>query len=355
MTLPTARTRTTVLLAGVLGAALTLTLAGCAGSTSSAAGTSVSAAAESSASPTSEAATFPVTIGTAYGEITVNQKPERIVALSGRHVELLNLLDEKPIAFTDYGANNEELLTSYPWMAGTYDSEPDPTLFTADYQPSPEAIAALKPDLILTTIWQTDERLYQQLSQIAPTYVGIETESNTTWQDDLTALAALTGHDDAVVAQTQAELDAKLAAAAERLPGLKDKTFYVAGLGEGEQLFLYYAAAPELIAMGLEPGEGQPVDGTENYEAASYSQENVDKLNADVLLVATEHRDPSGEFQAALKADPRVAELPASKNGTLIFFTGPEWNAVNGGSAVSVMWWLDRVVPVLEASGLNQS
>lgn len=344
MKTPTARKRTTALLVGLVSAALTL--AGCSAETT---------APNDTAAPSTDAAGFPVTIETAYGEITVNEKPERIVALSGRHLELLTVLDEQPIAFADYTSDNDQLLASYPWLDDTYEGEPDPKLFTADYQPSPEAIAALEPDLILTNIWQTDEQLYDQLSQIAPTYAGIESETNTSWQDDLTALAALNGHDDQVVDDAESELDAALVAAAEKLPGLQGKSFYVAALGDGEQLWLTeYAVAP-LLALGLVPGEGQPVEGSQAADAPTFSQENIDQLTTDVVLIAAENRDPSGEFRAALEADPRLAELSASTNGTLIFLQPGQWNALNGGTAASLLWWLDQIEPVLEESALNQS
>jgi iron complex transport system substrate-binding protein len=295
-----------------------------------------------------------VTIDTAYGEITVPDDPQRIVALSGRHVELLTLLDETPVAFTDYGSDDEALIASYPWMEGTYEGEATPELFTADYQPSPEEIAELDPDLILTTIWQTDEQLYKQLSKIAPTYVGIETDTNTSWQADLAALATLTGHDPAIVDEVEADYTADLANIAEQVPGIEGATFQIAALGDGEQLFLTeYAAAP-LLGLGLQAGEGQPVDGEGGSAAVGFSQENVDLLTADVVLIAAENRDPSGKIRAALETDPRVTELPASKNGTLIFLSPGQWNAVNGGTATSTLWALEQIVPTLTQSQLNQ-
>lgn len=341
MTTSPARRRTTRSLAALLGATLILT--GCGSSDSD--GTAPNDAGASGAG---------VTIDTAYGEITVPEDPERIVVLSGRHLELLTLLDEEPIAFSDYGSSNDEFLAAYPWMEGTYEGEPADDLFTADYVPDAEAIAALEPDLILTTIWQTDEKLYEQLSDAAPTYVGIEKDTNTTWQDDLTALATLTGHDPAVVDEAEAELDDALAAAAERLPGLQEKTFAIAALGDGEQLWLTEYAADPLVALGLQPGEGQPMTTEEGADPPKFSQENIDQLTADVVLIAAENRDPSGEFRKALEADPRLPELPSSKNGTLIFLSPPQWNAVNGGTAASAIWWLEEIVPVLEDSTLNQ-
>ncbi|SKB04243.1 ABC transporter substrate-binding protein [Aeromicrobium choanae] len=301
-----------------------------------------------------ETASGGATIDTAYGEITVPEKPERIVALSGRHLELLTLLDETPVAFTDYGADDAALIASYPWMKGTYEGKATPELFTADYQPSPEEIAELDPDLILTTIWQTDEQLYKQLSKIAPTYAGIETDTNTTWQDDLAALAKLTGNDPAIVDEVEADYEKDLAKTAEQVPGLEGATFQVAALGDGEQFFLTeYAAAP-LLGLGLEAGEGQPVDGEGGAAATGFSQENIDRLTADVVLIAAENRDPSGKIRAAVEADPRLADLPASKNGTLIFLESGQWNALNGGTATSVLWALDQILPTLSESPLNQ-
>lgn len=341
MTMPSARKRITAAVAGLIGVALTVS------------GCGSDAASDAGAAPSDGA--YPVTIDTAYGDVTVTSKPQRIVALGTRHIELLSVLDEKPIAYADYGLDATELVASYPWMKGQYPGDPQQSLFTAEFQPAAEEIAALKPDLILTTIWQTDQELYKQLSQIAPTYVGVDAKTNTTWQDDLTSLAELTGHDGEVVEQEQGKLDTALAAAATRLPGLQDKTFYAAALGDGDQLWLTeYAAAP-ILGLGMKPGDGQPVEGAEAADAPKFSQENIDKLTADVVFIAAENRDPSGKFRAALEADPRLAALPASKNETLIFLEPGQWNAVNGGSPASLIWWLDDVTPELEKSALNRS
>lgn len=295
---------------------------------------------------------FPVTIDTAYGEITVPEDPERILVLTTTYLELLPYLGESPIASPD---DDESIETYSPWLVGTDRGEEDPSLLDADYLISPEAVANWEPDLILTDIWNADEALYGQLSQIAPTYVGIETDTNTSWQDHLTALAALTGNDAAVTERIQADFDAALAESAGAVPGLAGASFQVAALGGDEQLWLTeYANAP-LLALGLVPGEGQPTDGEEGATAPTYSQENVDQLTADVLFVATEHRDPEGAWRTALEADPRVAALPSSANGTFVYLTGPQWSAVNGGTPLSVRWWLDEILPTLEASALNQA
>lgn len=345
MTIPTARKRLTTLLAGVAAAALLLT--GCA-STSPDPGAAPNA-------PTAGDDAFPVTIDTAYGEITVKEKPKRIVALSAwSDLELLNLLGEEPIAWGQYQTDEAQMLEEQPWMDGLYSGEPDITLSTAEFKPAVEAIAALEPDLILTQIYQTDEQTYEQLSAIAPTYVGIETDALTGWQDRTVSLAQLTGHDPAIVDQIEADLDAEFAAARERLPGLQGKNFYSTGTVEGGFAASAYGAEP-MIALGLVPAEGQPATLAEAPSAKQFSWETIDEIDADVVSMLTLRADPSGETEEKVKADPRVIASPAMQNGTWRFSTISQSNAVNPGSPVTLRWWLNQIVPELEASALNQS
>ncbi|MFT4299616.1 MAG: ABC transporter substrate-binding protein [Aeromicrobium sp.] len=297
------------------------------------------------------------TVDTAYGEITVDEKPERILVLDAAMVELLDVLGEEPLVVVGEKAD----LDDYPWL--DYDGEFDPDLWDADWNISAEAVAEWEPDLIVgSNPWQIDEKLYEDLSEIAPTYAGRYTQAEggaTTWQESLADLATLTGHDDTVVDQAVAAYDATLAAAAEKLPGLQGKSFQLAVLSdEDQQLWLTEYANGPILGLGLTLGEGQPSgEGGENAaEAPKYSLENIDQLSADVVFLVThEYVDPEGEFRASLEADPRVAELPAAQNGTLVYLKDTTWYAVNPPTPASVAWWLDQVMAQLEASALNQS
>ncbi|WP_066904597.1 ABC transporter substrate-binding protein [Millisia brevis] len=349
MRLPTVGRPIHAALVGVLGAAMAL--AGCASdSAGSDASTTASAAADGA---------FPATIDTAYGEVTVDEKPERIVVFTDSYLDLLDILGERPTAWADGYGGEAAFLEWNPWLAGTYDEPGDPNLLTAEYAPSAEAVAALDPDLILTDVWNVDEPLYQQLSQIAPTYVGIDTDTQTSWQDNLNALALLTGHDPSIVADTEAKLDDTFAAAADRLPGLRDKTFQVPVFnGTPPQLYLSEYGNEAIARLGLVPGNGQPTDGDGGLEVAPISLENIEQLDADVVFVAAAGSlgdDVIDESFAALRADPRLADLPAERNGALLYLTSAQWLAVNGGTPASYTWWLDQVVPQLEQSALNRS
>lgn len=340
------RRRGTALLAALVGTALALTACS--------AGTTEAADSESGA-PGKDGA-FPVTIDTAYGEITVSEKPERIVVVpTASYLDLLDTLGEKPYAWNAGSGDAAELLAWAPWMEGIVDGEPDSSLYTADYAPSPEAIAALEPDLILTDIWNTDESVYEQLSQIAPTYVGIETDMQTSWQDHLAAIAQLTGHDPAIVDEIEDDLADAYAAAAERLPGLREATFQVPVFAD-EVFWITPYANDVITQLGIVPGDDQSavVDG----EWVQFSQENIDRLNADVIFFATRPygEEAREELYAGLKSDPRLAGLPASQNGTVVYLTDSEWSAINGGTPASYRWWLEQdFIAQLESSALNQS
>ncbi|MCZ4548547.1 ABC transporter substrate-binding protein [Gordonia rubripertincta] len=338
-----ARRRATALLAGAVSVGLML--AGCASDSS-----------DDATNGASSTGAFPVTVDSAYGDVTVDEKPERIVAMSLDWVGLLDILGEKPVAVS--GEKSD--LDDYPWLQGVYDGDFNPDLVTAEYTDSPEAIAALEPDLILTSVWGVDEQLYKQLSAIAPTYVGLKTQEeggDTSWQESLTSLAALTGHDEKIVEETEAKYDAALSEAAAKLPGLQGKTFQLGVLSaEDQQLWLTEYANEPLEALGLTPGDGQPTGEGDNIgaNAPKYSLENIDKFTADVVFIVThEYADPGNKFRTAFEADPRVPELLAAKNETLVYLYGPQWLAVNPPTPSSVQWWVDEIVPQLEASALN--
>lgn len=344
MPLAPARTRATASIVGTIAAALTLT--GCAAATPDA---------DETTAASTGGGTFPVTIDTAYGEVTVEEDPGRIVVLTSTYLELLPYLDEKPVASPE----DDESIESYsPWLIGVDRGEDDAGLRDADWAPSPEAIAAWEPDLILTDIWNVDEQLYEQLSEIAPTYVGIETETQTSWQVHLAALAALTGHDTAVVDEVETELAADFAAAAEKLPGLQGKSYIVPVFYTDNQFWPTEYGNDPLIALGLVPSEKQPHGEVTSADVDTISQENIDQFTEDVVFIASSGAvaaEVIDETFASLQADPRVAELPASQNGTWIYLRGSEWTAINGGTPSSYRWWLERVLPQLEASALNQS
>lgn len=110
------------------------------------------------------------------------------------------------------------------------------------------------------------------------------------------------------------------------------------------------------MALGMVPSAQQPHGDVTSAEVAKISRENIDKLTEDVVFLASSgavSKEVIDETFAAVKKDPRVAELPASKNGTWLYLDGNQWNAINGGTPLSYRWWLTQVLPTLQGSALN--
>src|SRR6187200_1657243 len=144
-------------LAAAIVAALATGLSAC---SSAAPATTAAAPASTSAS----AGAFPATIATKFGDVTVNAKPTRVVALGWGDAETALALGVQPVGASDWlGFGGEGV---GPWAEGRYDEAPE---IIETLEPSYEAIAALEPDLILDTRSAATQERYDLLSAIAPT------------------------------------------------------------------------------------------------------------------------------------------------------------------------------------------
>ncbi len=212
------RTRRATRLASMLGAMVLLAACG-----SGSGESDQPASGDTSPSESGAVASFPVTVEGAYGPITVEKEPERVVVLDASYLDMLGSLGVEPVAFYGYLRTQPDFISAYPWFEGRDLSGHDPALIGADWSPSAERIATHEPDLILGESWQIDESMLAQLSAIAPTFVA----DGVDWREDLPAVAALLGMSDAGD-QALATFDAEMVAAKERLAAFAGKS-YIAG------------------------------------------------------------------------------------------------------------------------------
>ncbi|ALJ18952.1 ABC transporter substrate-binding protein [Microbacterium sp. No. 7] len=318
-----------------LGAALALTACG---SSTPASGDEAAADGTSSAAATEG---FPVTLDTAYGEITVDEKPQKIVALSASYVDALAAMGVETVAFSAGVADEAAFAASFPWLEGVATGPMDPALVNAEYQPVLEAIAKYDPDLILANTWQVDEDLYTQISSIAPTFVGV-TLGNNDWNVTLDAIGELIGEPDAADAAA-AKVEEAYAAASAGMPGLEGKTYQSVGY-DGTKF--WFGNGSWLDGFGLVPAENQ--DNTQSGNGTNdISLENIDQLSADVLSIWFWQSDP-----AVLGADPRYQQLPAVKNEAVLVPDLALANATNGAGPLSLAWAIDWVTEQLSGTAL---
>lgn len=154
-------------------------LAGCSnGGTTDSASTATKPAAESS---------FPRTVTHDKGTTVIPARPQRIVALDNSLVEAVVLL-KRPLVG---GISSYRDLKGFPPYLGeaVKNTEEVGPLESPDL----EAIASLKPDLIVSATVRHDA-LYDELSKIAPT-VFVKT-TGPQWQQNITALGEVLGAED---------------------------------------------------------------------------------------------------------------------------------------------------------------
>lgn len=193
----TPRSRRVARLIAPLAAAVALALSACGAQPPAGGGSSASAPPSS----TAPADSFPVTVDTPNGEVTIPKKPERIVSLSPSATEVLFAIGAgKQVVAADSFSN-------YPPEA--------PKTDLSGFEPNVEAITAYKPDLVVAAIDGND--LVASLTKVnIPVIVS---PAPTTWDggfDGMAALGLATGHVDetaAAIATMRADLDKAFSAA----------------------------------------------------------------------------------------------------------------------------------------------
>src|SRR3712207_6170087 len=130
----------------------------------------------------SSSAAFPVTVSTAFGDVTVEEEPTRVVALGWSDAETALALGVEPVGASDWLAVGGNGLGE--WVEDEYTEDPE---MIETLEPSFEAIAALEPDLILDTRSSGTQERYDLLSEIASTIGQREGVGpyQTTWQQQL--------------------------------------------------------------------------------------------------------------------------------------------------------------------------
>jgi len=137
--------------------------------------------------PAAGGSSFPRTITHDKGTTKIAARPQRIVALDNSLVEAVVLLKQPLVG----GISSYRDLKGFPPYLG--DAVKKTTEVGPMESPDLEAIAALKPDLIVSATIRHDA-IYDELSKIAPT-VFVKT-TGPQWQQNITTLGGALGAED---------------------------------------------------------------------------------------------------------------------------------------------------------------
>jgi iron complex transport system substrate-binding protein len=325
-----------LVLAGLLIVGLTLAACSAAPPSGGTATNTQATVADADSTPASAAAApaFPTTVDSAYGELTFNAAPQRIVALTYQVADILVSLGVQPVAVS---MSEQDIAASSPWLAGQLTGTLDPGLSNPDYSVNIERILSYQPDLIVGDSWQiADQATFEKLNSVAATYAGA-IKGNSDWDDLTLALGRTVGQPDKA-ASVIADVDAKFANSRGQLETLQGRTYQFVRFAMSEGFA--FGNGSWLEQFGLKPAANQD----NSMQSAGVSLENLDQLNADVLVIW-----PYNDEQGVLEADRRFQALPSTQAGLMVWADEKMAYATNGPGPLSLAYVSDVVTPILTA------
>lgn len=275
-----------------------------------------------------------VTVTDVRGEVEIPAEPQRIVDLSGNS-DILSILGYKVIGtansdaydYTKFPSYLEETLKGAEILGYSMQDTMDV-----------EAVMNLNPDLIVISTVQ--EKMYDQLSEIAPT-VMIQLEA-LNWKDDVKAFAKVFNKEDAAN-KWLADYEAKAKAAGDKIKSeYGEDTTYLSFLASGGQFFVFDGAGFGSVLyedMGLARPEGMPEQTDISLPVVTY--EGLASIKADyIFAIAT------AEDLAQLESNAIWNNLPAVKEGKVVILeSSPYFN--QGYSSIGRELLVDEIGDML--------
>lgn len=257
------------------------------------------------------------TLEGAYGPVTLEGAPQRVVALGDNALDAALSLEVQPVG-TLASRGGDDVPEYLAAKAG------DIALVGTVREPNLEAILMLQPDLILAST-ELPRALYDKLSLIAPTVVP-EGSSFQDWRRIYRTYAQALGKPD-LADRRIAEIDARVAELRQRLPD-GQQVSVVRWNPQGPFVMSSQLFVGQLLdALGLNPNE--LATQTKRPHTDILSLENLAKADADWIFLATLNPDGEKALEAA-RQQPAFTRLGAVKNDRVVSVDGQIWSSSSG-------------------------
>ncbi|WP_033328902.1 ABC transporter substrate-binding protein [Streptomyces yerevanensis] len=258
-----------------------------------------------------KAGEWPRTIEHAMGETEIESEPKRVVVLDVGELDNVVSLGLKPVGLAPTEGSPE--LPSYlkkdagsPKNVGTINSL------------NLEAIAALKPDLILGSQLRAADK-YDELSKIAPTVFSVR--PGFTWKENYLLNAAALDRT-AEAKEKLAAYEAKADALGTKIGADKPTVSMVRYMPDG--VIRLYANASFIGTILKDVGVPRPKNQDIEDLAAEVSAENIDQADADYIFTGV-YGDPKATDKSATQGNPLWKNLSAVKAGHAYDVSDETW------------------------------
>ncbi|HEY8491052.1 MAG TPA: iron-siderophore ABC transporter substrate-binding protein [Dehalococcoidia bacterium] len=304
---------------------------------------------ETASSP--DGGAFPVTIQHKFGTTTIPEEPERVVTLGYSEQDPVLALGVVPVAVREWFGDQPHAV--WPWAQDELGSGRPAVLEMPFGELDLEAIAALRPDLIVATHAGITQEEYERLSQIAPTLAqpGGYPDFGVPWQEQTRLIGRALGREERAEALV-AEVEAAVAEARRAHPQFEGATIAWASPASGTGQ--YWVVGPNTPPMRFLASLGFQVPESlaglvGQRDSAQISGEQLRLLDVDVLIFQA----PSQEVRAAFESDPLYRQLDVATEGRTIFFAGlddPLYGALSFSTVLSLPYAVEHLVPRLAAA-----
>ncbi|WFA09284.1 ABC transporter substrate-binding protein [Tissierella sp. Yu-01] len=275
-----------------------------------------------------------VTITDVRGDVEIPENPERIVDLSGNS-DILSILGYEVIGTANSDAYDYTRFPSY--LQETLEGA---TILGYSMQDTMdiEAVMNLEPDLIIISTVQ--EKMYDQLSNIAPT-VMIQLEA-LDWKEDVKAIGKVFNKLDVAEAWLEDYTAKAKVAGEEILESYGENTTYLSFLASGGQFYVFDGAGFGSVLyedMELRKPEGMPEQSNISLPVVTY--EGLASIKSDYIFVIATDEDLK-----VLEENTIWNNLPSVREGKVIKLgASPYFN--QGYSSIGREVLLDEIVEML--------
>lgn len=271
----------------------------------------------------------------AMGKTEIKGEPQRVVILTNEGTEALLALGVKPVGAVRSWTGN-------PWYEHIKADMEGVTDVGVESEPNLEAIAALKPDLIIGNKMR-QEKVYPQLSAIAPTVFSETLRGE--WKPNFD-LYAKTLNKEEKGKEVIAAFDDRIKKFQEQFKDKLGVKVSVVRFMPGKARIYFHDTFTGVIFKQI--GIARPASQDKEDFADELTKERINEMDGDIMFYFTyEKGDGKGnKTEQEWVNDPLFKNLPVVKNNKAYRVDDAIWNTAGGVKAANLM--LDQLTKYYE-------
>lgn len=303
-----------------------------------------------------DAVNFPITIRHAFGTTTIAKKPVRVATVAWANHEVPLALGIVPVGFAAANFGDDDGDGLLPWTQARLKElgAATPVLFDEGDGIDFEAVAAVKPDVILAAYSGLSQNDYDTLSHIAP----VVAYPNAPWATDWRSMIRINSlglgmpnEGEALIGRIEAEIQTAKA----KYPALAGTSAMFVTHLDATNLSIvnFYTANDSRVQffrdLGLAMPKSVEAASTSGRFAGSVSAERIDTFDdVDILVTYGDER-----LISAMKANPLLSRMPAVERGAIVMLGRNPLGTAANPTPLSISWVLDDYMKLLNAAALK--